>query len=174
MLRPRNPKQHGSANHHILGELLASVAKFEQAWDGRSLPPDLHHMVDISKHGPIIRNMSNYQTDNHRLAEIFKALANPHRLEILGQLTACCVPGTVCVTETDNRRCVGELGKTLNIAPSTLSHHIKELNRAGLVRMERRGKFVECWVDPELLEELAQFFQPSALPGTSLKDKRTA
>jgi ArsR family transcriptional regulator len=44
------------------------------------------------------------------------------------------------------------------IAPSTLSHHLKELNRAGLVQMQRRGKQVECWVEPATLEELAAFF----------------
>lgn len=108
--------------------------------------------------------MSNYQTNSQRLAAIFKALANTHRLEILQQLTRCCVPGTVCVSEADERRCVGELGKSLNIAPSTLSHHLKELNRAGLLHMERRGKFVECWVNPELLEELAAFFQAGSEP----------
>jgi ArsR family transcriptional regulator len=46
----------------------------------------------------------------------------------------------------------------LGIVPSTVSHHIKELRRAGLIRMERRGQKIECWVDPEVLKELAGFF----------------
>jgi len=55
--------------------------------------------------------------------------------------------------------CVGDLGEGLDIAASTLSHHLKELNRAGLVRMERRGKHIECWLEPEVLGELARFFR---------------
>lgn len=53
---------------------------------------------------------------------------------------------------------VGELGTGLSIAPSTLSHHLKTLRDAGLVVMERRGKRVECHVEPEVLRQLANFF----------------
>ena len=74
---------------------------------------------------------------------------------------ACCEPGTKCEAEEATKFCVGELGEGLDIAPSTLSHHLKELNRAGLVSMERRGKNVECWVDPEILGQLSQFFSQS-------------
>jgi len=28
--------------------------------------------------------------------------------------------------------------------------------------MERRGKHVECWVDPAVLDELALFFRPES------------
>jgi ArsR family transcriptional regulator len=56
---------------------------------------------------------------------------------------------------------VGALGGDLDIAPSTVSHHVKELQQAGLIRMERRGQRVECWVDPETLGGLAAFFQNS-------------
>lgn len=54
--------------------------------------------------------------------------------------------------------CVGEIGKNLGIVPSTVSHHLRELRRAGLIRMERRGQKVECSVDPETLQTLARFF----------------
>jgi len=53
---------------------------------------------------------------------------------------------------------VGELGKDLGIVPSTVSHHIKELHRSGLIRVERKGQNVECWVSPEAVNELAAFF----------------
>ena len=42
-----------------------------------------------------------------------------------------------------------ELGKGLEIDPSTVSHHIKELRVSGLIRMERRGKNIVCWVDSD-------------------------
>jgi DNA-binding transcriptional ArsR family regulator len=104
--------------------------------------------------------MSNYSNqDTERLAEAFKALSNPHRLKIFQQLMSCCSPGTVCSSEEATRHCVGELGNGLHIAPSTLSHHIKELSRAGLIRMERRGQRVDCWVEPATVTALSQFFQ---------------
>ncbi|MDH5692458.1 MAG: metalloregulator ArsR/SmtB family transcription factor [Gammaproteobacteria bacterium] len=102
--------------------------------------------------------MSNYKSKFSDYAEIFKALSNPHRLALFYRLMSCCEPGTKCITDSA-RFCVGDLGEGLDIAPSTLSHHLKELNRAGLVRMERKGKNVECWVDPNILEELAGFFK---------------
>jgi ArsR family transcriptional regulator len=97
---------------------------------------------------------------NHRLQEIqkfsemFKALSNPNRLDIFLRLVSCCPPGTRC-PDTEARRYVGELGGELDITPSTVSHHIKELRQAGLVRVERRGKNIECWVDEETVKALA-------------------
>lgn len=101
--------------------------------------------------------MSNYSNDS-LLVDAFKALSNAHRLALFRRLMSCCEPGTRCSTEQAVRYCVGELGEGLEIAPSTLSHHLKELNRAGLICMEKKGKQVECWVDPNTLEQLGQFF----------------
>jgi DNA-binding transcriptional ArsR family regulator len=109
----------------------------------------------------IIRNMSNFRNqDAELLASAFKALSNPHRLSIFMRLASCCLPGGSCNTEAEMRECVGAVGKNLGLAPSTISHHIKELHRAGLIRMKRRGQTVECWVDPETLHSLATFFKP--------------
>jgi ArsR family transcriptional regulator len=91
---------------------------------------------------------------------MFKALSNPNRLNIFLRLMSCCAPGTVCSVDKAEKRCVGDLGADLNIAPSTLSHHIKELYRAGLIRMARRGQHVDCWVDPAVVQELGRFFEP--------------
>lgn len=109
----------------------------------------------------IIRNMSNYL--NNEIAELalsFKALSNPNRLKIFMQLLACCPPGTACSITEAQKFCVSELGKDLDVAPSTLSHHIKELNQAGLLKMQRRGQHIDCWVDPEKVETLHDFFKP--------------
>lgn len=53
------------------------------------------------------------------------------------------------------RQCVGDLGKGLGIDPSTVSHHLKELRRSGLLRMERCGKTIQYWVDRGTVVELA-------------------
>lgn len=89
---------------------------------------------------------------------MFKALGNPHRLAIFQQLTQCCAPGTVCSVEDALGITVGDIGKQLDIAPSTVSHHLKELFRAGLIQTRRKGKHIECWIEPTLLDELSDFF----------------
>lgn len=93
---------------------------------------------------------------------MFKALSNPNRLKIFMRLVSCCVPGTACnIQENPDSEeciCVGDLGKDLGIVASTISHHIKELRQAGLIRMERRGQKIECWIDPETLADLNRFF----------------
>jgi len=103
--------------------------------------------------------MSKYKTiDPQVLADSFKALSNPNRLQIFLRLLKCCEPGTLCSSETVNGFCVGELGADLAVAPSTLSHHIKELQHAGLIKTQRRGQNIECYVDVHKVEILKEFF----------------
>jgi len=103
--------------------------------------------------------MSNYSINNPvELAEAFKALSNPNRLQIFQRLLTCCSPGTVCSADTVSGFFVGELGEDLAVAPSTLSHHIKELQRAGLIKTLRKGKNIECFVDVDTVRELLEFF----------------
>ena len=96
------------------------------------------------------------------IAEMFKALSNPNRLKIFLRLLSCCQPGiSASVDDFRNSKgcaCVGDLGKDLGIAASTISHHIKELRRAGLIHMERRGQKIECRVESEALTDLKNFF----------------
>ena len=104
--------------------------------------------------------MSNNQNDNvGKFSEIFKALSNPNRLKIFLRLVSCCVPGTVWSFEAHESTCVGDVAKDLDIVPSTVSHHIRELRQAGLIKMKRSGQKIECWVDPEALKDLRAFFK---------------
>ena len=89
---------------------------------------------------------------------MFKALSNPNRLALFQRLMTCCAPGTKCDPKQAAKVCVGDLGEGLQIAASTLSHHLKTLHDAGLINMERRGKNIDCWVDPAVLKQLAGFF----------------
>lgn len=117
--------------------------------------------------------MSNYSSVIQSRAEMFKALGNPHRLAIFQQLTQCCAPGTVCGVEDALRFTVGEIGKNLDIAPSTVSHHLKELLRAGLIETRRKGKHIECWIEPEMLKELSLFFSTETLVPSTIKQEVT-
>jgi DNA-binding transcriptional ArsR family regulator len=79
--------------------------------------------------------------------EVFKAVAHPARLRILGMLR----PGSLCVCQ---------MTAVLELAASTVSAHLTELRHAGLVVEERDGRFVSYSLsgDPEtaaLLERVA-------------------
>jgi ArsR family transcriptional regulator len=87
----------------------------------------------------------------------FKALSHPHRLAIFLRLANCCEKHG-CDSETCARFCIGELGKGLGIGQPTISHHLKELTRAGLIRTRKCGQSTECWVTETTLDELAGFF----------------
>ena len=99
--------------------------------------------------------MSNHQ--NKDLALRFRALGNPHRVELFRRMLCCCPVGTRCDLESAAQS-IGALSDGMPIAPSTLSHHLKELVSAGLVCTERRGKRVFCWVEPQVVAELGDFF----------------
>ncbi len=102
--------------------------------------------------------MSKYEKEKlEEYSEIFKALANLNRLQIFMRLAACCEPGVACCAEDEMQRCAGNVGEDLGLAPSTVSHHLKELRRAGLIRMERQGKRVLCWAEPEVIQDLTDF-----------------
>jgi ArsR family transcriptional regulator len=107
--------------------------------------------------------MPKYRSDElGRIAEMFGALANPKRLEIFTRLASLCEPGTECSGPECETACVSELGRGLGIAPSTLSHHLKELRRTGLLRMERNGRKIDCSVDPGCARVCAELL---AVPG---------
>jgi len=78
-----------------------------------------------------------------RRIAILKALADPHRLELLERIAASTCP----------LGCAEALS-ILPISPATLSHHIKELETAGLVRVERKGKFIHLSLRSEVWSAL--------------------
>jgi ArsR family transcriptional regulator, arsenate/arsenite/antimonite-responsive transcriptional repressor len=79
-----------------------------------------------------------------RRTAILKALADPRRFELLERIAeAGCPLG-----------CTQALG-ALPISPATLSHHIKELESAGLIHNERQGKFHFLTLRPGVLQALA-------------------
>jgi DNA-binding transcriptional ArsR family regulator len=52
---------------------------------------------------------------------------------------------------------VGDIVERFKLAPSTISHHIKELALAGLVKVERSGQFCRVYPNPEALKAISAF-----------------
>ena len=97
-------------------------------------------------------------TETARVVDWLRVLGNEHRLDILLRLTGACLPGNSACSPEELRACVGDIAGELGIAPSTVSHHLKELRQAGLISMTRRGKNMECAPTAEPLAALATFF----------------
>ena len=78
-----------------------------------------------------------------RRTALLKALADPKRFELLERIAkASCPLGCM------------EARSALAISPATLSHHIKELETAGLITIRREGKFHFLSLRPAVLEAL--------------------
>jgi ArsR family transcriptional regulator len=54
---------------------------------------------------------------------------------------------------------VSEIAKRFDLSLSTVSHHLKELRNAGLIKCERQGQHIFCSVDPEILADVEQFLR---------------
>lgn len=96
------------------------------------------------------------------LSAAFRALGHPHRLTIVRRLMerriACCEGERVDDCTLDPARCsVGELLDDVACSPSTLSHHLKELEGAGVIERARDGRRIFCRVDEARLDELRRF-----------------
>ncbi|MDE2292446.1 MAG: winged helix-turn-helix transcriptional regulator [Elusimicrobia bacterium] len=98
------------------------------------------------------------ERERARYSRMFHALSNPHRLAVYIRLASVCGRVHHRKSIAELRARVGELCRDLDIAPSTVSHHLKELREAGLIHMEREGQTVGCWVDVLALEDLGRFF----------------
>lgn len=75
----------------------------------------------------------------HR-ARVFQALGNETRLQILGLLSV-------------REMCVCNIVAALGAASSTLAHHLRMLEEAGLISAKQEGKFTLYTVDEALLQE---------------------
>ncbi len=84
--------------------------------------------------------MAEVHLTEERLHLIARALADPRRYELLRQIGKA----------GDTLACEQLRGCTVLSAP-TVSHHMKELETAGLVRSSRDGKFVTYCLQRDVL-----------------------
>lgn len=79
-------------------------------------------------------------------AEVFRALSDPARLRILAHLAknpqgACCGP--------EPGVCACDLEAVTGLSQPTVSHHMKCLVAARLVRGQKRGRWTYYQIDPQ-------------------------
>ncbi len=89
-------------------------------------------------------------SDAEALAERFRAIADPVRLQILNRLAV--EPDGVCVCD---------LVDGLDRSQPTISHHLKVLTGAGLVRREQRGRWAWYHIEADELAGLRSSLAPA-------------
>lgn len=70
--------------------------------------------------------------DAAAMQAISRALADPRRTEVLRMIATC--SATSCM----------DVRQRLRMSPATLSHHVKQLENAGLIETVRDGKLVRA------------------------------
>lgn len=96
-----------------------------------------------------------------RTAEVFKALAHPHRVVLVNMLAGSSVPVCVC-----------DLTVAIGLAQSTVSHHLKLLVQAGILRREQRGIWAYYSVDHEVMRRIGSVVALEQPTGLDYQDHR--
>jgi len=94
--------------------------------------------------------------DHKKIANAFKALSNPNRLKIYLEILDA---RSKQVESSDSGCGLTDFIKKLNCGAPTVSHHIKELVNADLITVERHGKFMTCYLNDEMRDNLKLFFE---------------
>src|ERR671938_640793 len=77
--------------------------------------------------------------------DAFKALAHPGLLDVFFTLV-----------KARQELAAGEVQETLGIPGPTLSHHLEQLRRAGLVQARRQERFIYYSVSPAMVSDLVR------------------
>ena len=94
----------------------------------------------------MVSKTEKFSEDMVRLADIAKALSHPVRIQILQILRR----KDICIC--------GEIVELLPLSQSTVSQHLKELKRVGLIRGEIEGPTTCYCLDKEFLEKTKDSF----------------
>lgn len=107
------------------------------------------------------------------ISRAFKALGHPHRLAVIERLLqrslACCASERPDDCSLDPTCCnFGDLAREMNVSQGTVSHHLKELERAGLIERMRKGRRVYVRANRQRIEQLRDFLNAQRRPTAAL------
>ncbi len=101
--------------------------------------------------------------ESTRLAKVFKALSNERRLELFRLIYGQCKVEESRATK-DGKGCCEGIEKAftmacgcLDLSRSTISHHFKELQNAGLITCTRQGQTYLCQVNEDYVDAVRSF-----------------
>lgn len=97
---------------------------------------------------PPITGEAMTEADAIRLEQVFKALADRHRVRIINRL----------ILAAGDAVCVCDFEDLLDLKQSSVSYHLKQLLTAGIVEREKRGSFAYYRLAPGALETFASEF----------------
>lgn len=94
------------------------------------------------------------------ITKIFRALSNEQRLKLFKMIYDCQMEnrsnkGPSCVEGVD--KAFTKACNHLSIARSTVSHHMKELENAGLISTTRKGQSFTCEINMDAVKVIRQF-----------------
>lgn len=110
--------------------------------------------------------LSNY-------SKIFKALSNEQRLKIFMMIYKnCCTPEgttvgsefrfkeeTACCVKGGLEKAFTKICDCMSLSRSTVSHHFKELQNAGLITCEREGQTYRCRINEDAVAAIKDFLK---------------
>ncbi|MEO0823170.1 MAG: metalloregulator ArsR/SmtB family transcription factor [Pseudomonadota bacterium] len=96
--------------------------------------------------------------DENTAAEALAALGHAARLKLFRLLVRAGPEGLA----------IGEIGRHLGLAPSTLAHHLGALVRAGLVVQERQGRSIVNRAQFEQMHAVLDFVASECCAGVAL------
>ena len=95
------------------------------------------------------------------MARCFAALAHPRRVDILKLLLGRMERGTT----------FGGLAKDTGLPPSTLTHHLKEMELAGVITRTASGRSTMIALDLETLRQILATLSEICCPVTDQSDQ---
>lgn len=106
--------------------------------------------------------------EHSKYSKIFKALSNEQRLKLFLLLYENAKKSKPENNNNDDQKCCELPGmekaftvacQVMSISRSTVSHHFKELQNAGLIKYERKGQYFICHINMDTVNMIKDLLE---------------
>ncbi len=95
-------------------------------------------------------------SDVTRMSKVFRALSNKNRLQLFLNLLE---ESRLDLAKGRTHDCfLATIISNLRIGAPSISHHLRELESAGLIETSKEGKQLVCSIRPQVMKDIAAFF----------------